>query len=91
MGDLLRHEQQAAEQGDHAKGGDHKEGGAPAEMLADEGAQRNAGDEGYGHAAEHGGDGAGRLVLAHQVGGDDRADREEHPVGQPGEDACDDQ
>ncbi|MNZ96833.1 hypothetical protein D3C78_1160440 [compost metagenome] len=91
MGYVLRHEQQAAEQGDHAKGGYHQEGSAPAEMLADEGAQRDAGDEGDGHAAEHGGYGAGRLVLAHQIGGDDRADREEHAMRKTGEDARDDQ
>ncbi|MCY1300194.1 hypothetical protein D9M70_497530 [compost metagenome] len=51
-------------------------------MLADEGTQRHAGDQGHGEAGEHDGDRAGGLFLRHQAGGDGRADGEEHPVGE---------
>ncbi|EEF93684.1 hypothetical protein CATMIT_01683, partial [Catenibacterium mitsuokai DSM 15897] len=91
VGDAPRHEQRAADQRDQTEPGDREEGRAPAEVLAEEGAQRDAGDEGDGHAAEHRGDRAGGFFLRHQAGGDDRADREEHAVGQAGEHARDDQ
>ncbi len=91
MLDALGHEQQCAEQRHQAEGSHHQEGHAPAEMLADEGTQRDTGDKGHGHATEHGGDSAGGFFFRHQAGGDDRADREEHPVGQAGENARHDQ
>src|SRR3546814_6326806 len=38
-------------------------------------------------AGEHDGDRAGGLLFGHEAGGDGRADREEHAVGQPRENA----
>jgi hypothetical protein len=55
---------------------------APADGLADEGAQRDADDVGDGQPGEHHRDGAGLLVRGDQIGGDDGADAEESAVGE---------
>ncbi|MNV35468.1 hypothetical protein D3C71_1269160 [compost metagenome] len=88
---VARHEQQAADQRDHAQRGHGQEGRAPAQVLADEGTQRHAGDQCHGQAGEHDRDRAGGLLLGHHRGGDDRADREEHAVCQAGKHAGHDQ
>ncbi len=82
-----RYQQQAAHHGDEAEQAHHQEGFAPAEDLTNPGAKRDAGHQGDREAAEHDGDGAGRLLFGHETRGDGAAYREEDPVGQPGEDA----
>ncbi len=85
--DAPRHEQCAAREGQHAQPRHGEEGLAPAEVLADEGAQRHAGDQCHREPREQRGDGAGGLLARHQAGGDGRADREEHAVREAGEHA----
>ncbi|MNJ51057.1 hypothetical protein D3C77_463500 [compost metagenome] len=88
---VVRDQQQAACHGDDPECAHHQEGLAPAELLTNPGAERHACHQGDREAAEHDGDGARRLLLGHQAGGDGAAHREEDPVGQTGEDAGDDQ
>ena len=52
----------------------------PTEVLADESTQRDTRHKGYGHAAEHRGDGTGRFLTRHQAGGDYRTDAEEYAM-----------
>ena len=80
-------QEQAAHHGDEAEQAHHQEGLAPAKDLTNPGAKRHACHQGDREAAEHDGDGARRLLLGHQPGGDGAAHREEDPVGQPGKDA----
>ena len=74
-----------------AERGDEAEGRAPAEVLADEGAERDAEDVGERQAEEHQADGAGLAVGRHHAGGDHGADPEERAVGEGGEHAGGDQ
>ncbi len=91
LGQVIWDQQQAAHHGDDPEQAHHQEGIAPAELLTNPGAEGHAGHQGHGEAAEHDGDGAGRLFFGHETRGDGAAHREEDPVGQPGEDAGDDQ
>ncbi|MNF84207.1 hypothetical protein D3C84_665570 [compost metagenome] len=91
LGQVARDQQQAADHGDQAQQAHHQEGLTPAKLLTNPGAERHAGHQGDGQAAEHDGDGAGRLFLGHQAGGDGATHREEDPVGQAGQHPGDDQ
>ncbi len=91
LGQVVRDQQQAAHHGDEAEQAYYQKGFTPAKDLTNPGAERYAGHQRYGKAAEHDGDGARRLLFGDQAGGNGAAHREEDPVRQSGEDAGDDQ
>ena len=64
---------------------------APAEDLADIGAERNTGDDGDRKAHEHHGNGRGATVFRHEIGRDGGADREKDAMGEGSNDARDQQ
>ncbi len=65
--------------------GHRPEGCAPAETLAEPGAEGNAEDVGDGQPGEHHGDGGRLLVGRNEAGRDNRADAEEGAVGECGQ------
>lgn len=89
--DAARHEEQAADKGDHAEQRHGQKGLPPTELLTDEGAEWYAGHQRDGEPSEHDGDGARGFLFRDQAGGDGRADGEEHAVGETGDDARQDQ
>ncbi len=91
LGQVVRDQQQAAHHGDDPEQAHYQKGFTPAKHLTNPGAERHAGHQRHCQAAEHDGDGAGRLLFGHQAGGYGAPHREEDPVGQTGQDAGNDQ
>src|SRR5690606_1443052 len=88
---VLGHKEQATQEGDHTQGRDSQEGGAPAELLADKGAQRYARHQGNGQAGEHDGNGAGGFFFGDQAGRNGGANGKEHAMSQAGQNTGHDQ
>src|SRR6478672_9041207 len=84
---LRRHQRGHAHEGDDADHGDRPERRAPAELLAEQGAERDTEDVRGGEAGEHHGDRARLLLRRDQPGGHDGTDAEERAVRQGREDA----
>ena len=82
----VRQQHEHADQREDTDHGDGPEGGAPAELLAEQGAQRDAEHVGRGEPTEHEGDRSGLLRPLDEGRGDDRPDPEEGAVGEGGED-----
>ncbi|MNR10887.1 hypothetical protein D3C85_1271600 [compost metagenome] len=84
---VVGYQDDAGHRGNHANKRHRQEGFTPAKMLADKGPQGYPCHQRYGQAAEHNGDRRGGFLFRNQTGGDSRADGEEYPVGQAGQQA----